>query len=439
MYPNLYFFFKDVFGVEWQGLKIINSFGFFVAIAFIFSAWVLALELKRKQAQGLFTYTEQSIIIGKPASISELLINFLLGFLMGFKIIGGFLMANAFDDPQAFIFSSKGNWFLGILMGLVFAGLKWHEKNKQKLAKPEERTVRIWPHDRVGDIVIYAAVFGFAGAKLFDILEAPSSFFNSLKDVREGRQDASSLIFSGLTFYGGLIVAALAILYYARKNKVHLMHLVDAAAPAMMLGYAMGRIGCQVAGDGDWGIANSAFVSTPDGHSIAATAEQFTLAVQNNAEYITRKFGSIENFQHHSVHSFLGLPNWFFGYTYPNNVVGDGVSLIGCKGQHCNYLPMPVFPTPLYEIIACSILFFILWSLRKKIKVPGQMTGIYLIFNGTERFLIEKIRVNATYDIAGLKITQAEIISFLLVIAGIVLFTQSKKWFGKRAEEKLSN
>lgn len=435
MYPNLYYFFKDVFGVEWQGLKIINSFGFFVALSFIAAAWALTAELKRKQAQGLFTYTEQSILVGRPASISELLVNFLLGFLMGFKIIGGFLMPNAFDDPQAFIFSSQGNWLVGILLGGLFAGLKWYEKNKQKLPTPEKRNVRIWPHDRVGDMVIYAAIFGFAGAKLFDVLEAPGSFIKAIQDVRTGKQDASSLIFSGLTFYGGLIVATIAIIFYARKHKIGVIHLADAIAPAMMLAYALGRVGCQVAGDGDWGIVNSAFVSTSDGHAIAATHDQFLTAVQNNADYVTRKFGSIQELQHHHVGSFLGLPNWFFAYTYPHNVVGDGVALAGCQGQHCSYLPLPVFPTPLYELLACGILFFVLWGLRKKLKVPGQMAGIYLIFNGTERFLIEKIRVNATYN-WGIKITQAEIISFLLIIAGIVLFSQSKKWFGKKEPEK---
>ncbi len=156
--------------------------------------------------------------------------------------------------------------------------------------------------------------------------------------------------------------------------------------------------------------------------------------MQNNTAYYTSKFGAIENLQHHSVSSFLGLPNWLFAYSYPHNVVEDGVRLAGCQGTHCNYLPIPVFPTPFYEIVACLILFFVLWSLRGKLKVPGQMAGLYLIFNGAERFLIEKIRVNATYNIAGMKITQAEIISFLLIIAGIVLFTQSKKWFGKKED-----
>ncbi|MBP9741600.1 MAG: diacylglyceryl transferase, partial [Chitinophagaceae bacterium] len=148
MYPNLYYFFKDLFGVEWQGLKIINSFGFFVAMSFVAGAWALAIELKRKQKQGLFSFTEEKVTVGAPASITDLLVNFLLGFLMGFKIIGGFLMENAFEDPQQFIFSAQGNWAMGILLGAFFAGLKWWELNKQKLPKPEQRIAKVWPHDR---------------------------------------------------------------------------------------------------------------------------------------------------------------------------------------------------------------------------------------------------------------------------------------------------
>ncbi len=70
--------------------------------------------------------------------------------------------------------------------------------------------------------------------------------------------------------------------------------------------------------------------------------------------------------------------------------------------------------------------------LRNKLKIPGQMAGLYLIFNGTERFFIEKIRVNATYNIAGMHITQAEIISLLLVITGLIIFFNAKKFFLKK-------
>jgi prolipoprotein diacylglyceryltransferase len=68
-----------------------------------------------------------------------------------------------------------------------------------------------------------------------------------------------------------------------------------------------------------------------------------------------------------------------------------------------------------------------MWFSRKKIHTAGVMTGLFMIFNGLERFFIEKIRVNTEYNIAGLGVSQAEIISFLLVIAGAYTL-----WFVRR-------
>ena len=226
MYPNLYYAFKDLFGVgeHFKFLRFINSFGFFVALSFLAAAITLAKELLRKEKAGLLQAKEETIIVGKPASISELLLNFILGFLLGFKIIGLFISNSPLTaNPQDFIMSTEGSWPAGILLGILFAGLKWWEKNKQKLPEPQERRIRIWPHDRVGDLAIYAALFGFAGAKVFNSLETWNDF------VRNPIESLFS--FSGLTFYGGLICAALAIWYYAKKNGIPFWHLNDAAAP----------------------------------------------------------------------------------------------------------------------------------------------------------------------------------------------------------------
>jgi len=65
-------------------------------------------------------------------------------------------------------------------------------------------------------------------------------------------------------------------------------------------------------------------------------------------------------------------------------------------------------------------LFGIIWMIRKRIKTPGLLFSIYLVMNGAERFLIEQIRVNTTYQFMGMAITQAQIISTLLMITGIV-------------------
>jgi prolipoprotein diacylglyceryl transferase len=374
MYPNLYYAFKDLFGVEWTFLRFVNSFGFFVAIAFIVSAIILANELKRKSKQGLFHPTEMQVMVGQPATFFDLALNFLLGFILGYKIVALFIMdSSATEDPQAFIFSTLGSWPAGIILGLLFAGLKWWDKNKQKLDRPEKRTVRIWPQDRVGEITIIALVFGLLGAKLFDIFENWADFLKHPADY----------IFSakGLTFYGGLICAALAIWWYAKKHKIGFWHLNDALAPTMMIAYSIGRIGCHVAGDGDWGIENP------------------------------------------NPKPFSWLPDWAWSYTYPHNVNEVGVPIPGCtEAKFCNELPAGVYPTAFYEVVICFILFLVLWSLRKKLKIPGLMTALYLMFNGLERFFIEKIRVNTRMNFFGLHPTQAEVISTFLFIAGLVLW-----------------
>jgi phosphatidylglycerol:prolipoprotein diacylglycerol transferase len=146
-----------------------------------------------------------------------------------------------------------------------------------------------------------------------------------------------------------------------------------------MLAYGVGRIGCQMSGDGDWGVVN----------------------LRPKPEWLN------------------SFPDWIWSYDFPNNVINAGIYIDGCTGRFCSVLPQPVWPTALYEVIMCIILFSVLWLIRKRITIPGLLFCIYLIMNGIERFFIEKIRVNTEYDILG-GITQAEIISFCLIITGLL-------------------
>lgn len=228
-----------------------------------------------------------------------------------------------------------------------------------------------------GEITILALVFGLLGAKLFDIFENWSDFL---------KHPSSYLLSpSGLTFYGGLMCAAIAIWIYAKKHHIGFWHLNDAAAPTLMLAYGLGRIGCQVSGDGDWGIANT------------------------------------------NPKPFNWLPDWMWAYNYPNNVNGAGNPIPGCIGKYCNELNPPVYPTSFYEIVLCLLLFGLIWFLRKKLKTPGTLFALYLMLNGLERFFIEKIRVNTRLNIFGFQPTQAEVISTLLFLSGLILWIMLKK------------
>jgi len=439
MYPNLYYVFKDWFGVEWKALSFLNTFGLMVALAFIAAAIVLTSELKRKEREGLLFPREEMITVGKPASISELIINAIVGFLFGYKLLGLFFSKPGNVPAQEYIFSREGNIAGGILLAIVLAGIKWYDKNKQKLKEPENRPVRIWPHDRVGDIIILGLVFGILGAKLFDNLENWSEFI----------QDPIGHLFSasGLTFYGGLILAAIAICWFGAKKGIKVKHLVDAAAPALILAYAIGRIGCQVAGDGDWGIYNSAYVSDASGKITEAKPGDFEASLQKNASYFIegkaldtanrmvyvtdRTYATLKDVPHKSIKGPSFLPKWFFAYAYPQNVNKDGILIPGVDDEHNRTLPLPVFPTPFYETILCTLLFLFLWGIRNSIKTPLVMFGIYLIVNGMERFLVELIRVNKTYPLFGFHPSQAEIIASMLVLSGIVLILFAKR---KKAE-----
>jgi hypothetical protein len=89
MYPNLYYLVDDFFGIKLNGLRLVNSFGFFVALEFVASGFVLYHELKRKEALGEFTPTEDSIIVGAPASLNELLTSFFFGFWIFWRFVRG--------------------------------------------------------------------------------------------------------------------------------------------------------------------------------------------------------------------------------------------------------------------------------------------------------------------------------------------------------------
>ena len=381
MYPNLYYLIEDLFGIKLSALRLVNSFGFFVALAFIASGYVLYAEIKRKEALGEFGSIEEKVIVGAPASLSELVTNFFFGFVFGYKIIGAFTIENSLNNTQAFILSLQGNFVAGMAVGVLVAYLKWREKDKAKLAKSETRKVLVWAHDRVGDVVLQAALWGFIGAKIFHNLE---NIDDLIKDPI-----GSLISFSGLTFYGGLILATIGVIVYIKKYEIRVIHFADAMAPTMLFAYAAGRIGCHISGDGDWGIPNVA------------------------------------------PKPFTWLPDWMWAYNYPHNVVNDGVRIPDCVGNYCNALPVPVYPTTFYEIIIMFILFLVMWSFRKKITQPGILTGIYFIFAGSERFFIEKIRINNKMASLPFQPTQAELISTILIVLGFIFLVMSKKWFPK--------
>ncbi|MCB9168654.1 MAG: prolipoprotein diacylglyceryl transferase [Flavobacteriales bacterium] len=373
MYPTLYHALLDLLGLDLSVLKFVNSFGFFVALAFVAASWTLAVELRRKTMEGMLRSTERSVLVGAPASIGELLTNALVGFLVGWK--GLYLalhFAEATAEPQHFLLSGQGSFIGGILLGGLLTGYRWWRKHKERRDEPKVETMLVQPAEHAGNITLTAALWGLVGAKLFHWLENPDQFIAFIQHP-SGRD-----IMSGLTMYGGLIIGGAMVIRYFVRHGIPALAGMDAAAPGLMLAYAVGRMGCQVAGDGDWGIVNTA-------------------------------------------HAPSWVPQWLWSYDYPNNVngVGEPITDGTCFPGYCTHLVPPVYPTPLYEILACLLFFGVLWLLRKHLRTPGTLFAVYLMLNGFERFWIEKIRVNV--HVIG-NVTQAEIISTLLFILGLAGF-----------------
>lgn len=370
MYPTITDLLQDLFGFYFP--LPVQTFGFFMALSFMGAYQLTASELKRKTAQGLLKPISKKVIENKAITTQDFVVNTIVGALIGFKLVEILLDYDALvQNPQAFILSSKGSWFGLIIGGAAGYYTMYRDAQKLKGTTPKEVIKQVQPVDLMWNITAIAGISGILGAKIFHNLE----YIDDLMRDPIG----SLLSFSGLTFYGGLIVATFAVLYYTRKHQIPTKHMIDAAAPGLMLAYAIGRIGCQLSGDGDWGIVN-----------LAPKPEWLSFA-----------------------------PDWVWSFTYPHNVIDEGVPMVGCVGQHCYQLPQAVFPTPFYEVLMAGVLALGLWLIRKRITIAGMLFCVYLVVNGIERFAIEKIRVNSTYNLFGHAITQAELISSVMIVAGI--------------------
>jgi phosphatidylglycerol:prolipoprotein diacylglycerol transferase len=241
---------------------------------------------------------------------------------------------------------------------------------KEKDEKGRERMAKASPSVLVWTMMLMAAGFGIAGSKLFHVVDYWSDFV----------ADPLGMLLSpaGLTFYGGLLCAGLAIAWYVRRKGLSIPRVADAAAPGLMLGYGIGRLGCYLSGDGDWGTCS---------------------ALEDKPAWV---------------------PRFLWSETFPRNILGvDPVAFNAAeRGEVCP-LPSPdgVYPTMLYEFVLCALLFGTLWLLRKHPFRAGWLVSLYLVLNGAERFLIELIRVN---PVAAFGLSQAQLIALGLVAAGLV-------------------
>lgn len=390
MYPTLYHLVADLLGLQIGPLKLLNMFGFMVALAFVAGAFVLGRELNRRQELGQFRATERPLQPPLPPSLLDVALSGLVAYFIGLKL-GGVAFGGATlqggADAQRYLLSWQGHVPIGIGAGLGWAARRFvtYRKLAAEAAAFDHSTIEgktevVPARAHLGAITGAAALGGFLGAKLFHWLEDPDRI------VELFRNPSLGALFGGLTIYGGLLGGGFFVWRYGRKHGFDFRYLCDATAPSLMLAYSVGRMGCQLSGDGDWGIDNP---TEPP--------------------------------------SFWPLPRWAWAFDYPNNVLGAGVPLAegGFPGYGTHLVP-PVYPTPLYESVAALLMFALLWAMRKRLQRPLQLFGLYMFINGFERFWVEKIRVNARYSLFGFEPTQAELIALAIMVVGAFLLVRGR-------------
>ncbi len=261
--------------------------------------------------------------------------------------------------PELFKIGPFTVYSYGLMLGIAFIVASYF------LTKEFER--KNLSSNLATEITLLAIIFGIVGSKLFSLFENWDAF---LKDPM--------IAFSpgGLTFYGGLILAIIAIWIYLKRKKIPFLVVADAAAPSLILAYGIGRIGCHLAGDGDYGIPTNLPWGTNYSHGTVPPSVMFD------------QFNFQKYFPDVAKH-------------FPNGVPDS----------------TPLHPVPIYEFILAVIIFGILWKLRKKDWADGKLFMFYLIFAGFERLMVEFIRLNPRL-LFGL--TEAQLISVVMIIAGFL-------------------
>lgn len=204
-------------------------------------------------------------------------------------------------------------------------------------------------------IIGIAGLAGIVGARLYHVLESPSEFFT----------DPWPLLISrfGFAWFGGFLGGFAALLILSRRERIPTLTFLDACSPAACVGYAIGRIGCLLSGDGDYGIPTS-------------------------------------------------LP---WGMSFPNGVVPT------TERVH----PTPLYEFFIWLLIAALLWKLGAHFINAK-RGNGAVFCGYLVMTGIARFLIETIRINPR-SFFGMSNAQAASVASVLLGVILFLFLMPRE------------
>lgn len=242
-------------------------------------------------------------------------------------------------------------------------------------------------------IIAAMAIAGILGAKLWHVVDTPADRL-TLHILSQPISDLPAFIAGtswlrgpatfllnffgwfreGFAWFGGFVAGIATLVLLARKYRINWLTMLDIASPAAAIGYAVGRIGCLISGDGDYGQPTS-------------------------------------------------LP---WGMSFPHGLVPTT--------ETCRQWGWPadcrVHPTPIYEFIVGAVIFWYLWRRGKRAiqhpLAPGVITGEFLVFSGLARFLVEFIRINPRIFLG---MSNAQVFALVSAIAGVALIFVVRRRF----------
>jgi phosphatidylglycerol:prolipoprotein diacylglycerol transferase len=220
---------------------------------------------------------------------------------------------------------------------------------------------RQWNEDYGADIIVAAVIGGVVGAKLWYVALTG---------------DPGALLSrGGLVWYGGFLGGVIAVLLNGARRGVPVRATMQLTAPALAAAYAVGRVGCFMVGD-DYGVPTSLpwGVKFPQGLPPTTAANLSSM----------------------------------FGVEVPQGIDPSTV--------------LAVHPTQLYTVTAMVLAFMVLWRWRLRDRPLGWLFGVFLIFMGLERFLVEFLRAKDDRFLGALTIAQAT--SVLALLAGVAIIVR---------------
>jgi phosphatidylglycerol---prolipoprotein diacylglyceryl transferase len=253
-------------------------------------------------------------------------------------------------------------------------------------------------------LVAIPSLAGMVGAKLYHVLESP----------RELIADPVGQLFTsyGFAWFGGLIAGLLAFIYLGYRYRIPLLTLFDAASPAAALGYGIGRIGCLLSGDGDYGIPSNL---------------PWAMSFPNGVVPTTQRVHPTPIYEFLAA-VFIAWLLWRLGGRQAATPIarpgGDGIGTQAASGisrapsgkakasQSASARTSSATATLRRQPSSASVL------------APGAVFAAYLVSTGAARFLVEFIRINPRSFFG---MTNAQTASVASIVLGTVIWAKLRK------------